>query len=75
MLIIVDPDKVETKKTMYSTRRKKQFQYGFDRVFAETSSQMDVYSYTAPPLLDSILEGYHATLFAYGATGCGTLSS
>ncbi|EEB06254.1 kinesin-like protein Klp5 [Schizosaccharomyces japonicus yFS275] len=45
--------------------------YAFDRVFDETASQYDVYTETARPLLDSVLDGFNATVFAYGATGCG----
>lgn len=43
----------------------------FDRVFEENTSQAEVYESTTRNLLDSVLEGYNATVFAYGATGCG----
>jgi hypothetical protein len=43
----------------------------FDRVFDENTSQSDVYEATTKNLLDSVLDGYNATVFAYGATGCG----
>ncbi|KIW09485.1 uncharacterized protein PV09_00363 [Verruconis gallopava] len=43
----------------------------FDRVFDEHTTQEDVYEATTKPLLDSVLDGYNATVFAYGATGCG----
>lgn len=43
----------------------------FDRLFDEDSTQQEVYENTTKPLLDSILDGYNATVFAYGATGCG----
>ncbi|RMD42571.1 hypothetical protein DV735_g2545, partial [Chaetothyriales sp. CBS 134920] len=45
--------------------------FGFDRIFDENATQDDVYVETAKPLLDSVLDGYNATVFAYGATGCG----
>ncbi|CAI6334696.1 unnamed protein product [Periconia digitata] len=45
--------------------------FAFDRVFDETTTQGDVYESTTKPLLDSVLQGYNATVFAYGATGCG----
>ncbi|KAK4034330.1 P-loop containing nucleoside triphosphate hydrolase protein [Parachaetomium inaequale] len=45
--------------------------FAFDRIFDQTSSQSDVYEGTTKGLLDSILDGYNATVFAYGATGCG----
>lgn len=43
----------------------------FDRVFDENTTQQDVYEATTKSLLDSVLDGYNATVFAYGATGCG----
>lgn len=43
----------------------------FDRVFDDNTSQADVYESTTRSLLDSVLDGYNATVFAYGATGCG----
>jgi kinesin family member 18/19 len=30
-----------------------------------------VFTHTAKPLLDGVLDGFNATVFAYGATGCG----
>lgn len=45
--------------------------FGFDRIFDENASQADVYEGTTKNLLDSVLDGYNATVFAYGATGCG----
>lgn len=52
-------------------KRVKDQTFGFDRVFDETTTQGDVYEATTKPLLDSVLDGYNATVFAYGATGCG----
>ena len=52
-------------------RRSKDHTFGFDRVFDENTSQGDVYEATTRNLLDSVLDGYNATVFAYGATGCG----
>jgi len=45
--------------------------FGFDRIFDENANQVDVYEGTTKKLLDSVLDGYNATVFAYGATGCG----
>ncbi|EFY96467.2 kinesin [Metarhizium robertsii ARSEF 23] len=45
--------------------------FAFDRVFDENTTQSDVYEGTTKNLLDSVLDGYNATVFAYGATGCG----
>ncbi|GAP85315.2 putative kinesin motor domain-containing protein [Rosellinia necatrix] len=45
--------------------------FGFDRIFDENTTQTEVYEATTKGLLDSVLDGYNATVFAYGATGCG----
>jgi len=36
-----------------------------------SSKQKDVYEQTARPLVDSVLEGFNGTIFAYGQTGTG----
>lgn len=43
----------------------------FDRLFDVDSTQREVYESTMIPLLDSVLDGFNGTVFAYGATGCG----
>lgn len=45
--------------------------YTFDNIFNESSNNQQVFETTVSPLLDSILEGYNATCFAYGMTGSG----
>ncbi|WWD17312.1 hypothetical protein CI109_101752 [Kwoniella shandongensis] len=52
-------------------RRYKNRKYVFDQVFAKEASQEDVFEKTAKSLLPGVLDGYNATVFAYGATGCG----
>lgn len=53
------------------TKRYKDKRFMFDRVFDSGARQGDVYEATAKPLLSGLLDGYNATVFAYGATGCG----
>lgn len=52
-------------------KRVKDQVFAFDRVFDENATQADIYEGTTKNLLDSVLDGYNATVFAYGATGCG----
>lgn len=59
------------KSTGPNGRRSKDQTFGFDRVFDENTTQGEVYEATTRNLLDSVLDGYNATVFAYGATGCG----
>ena len=49
----------------------KEQQFFFDYVFDKNSSQQEIYTKTTKPLLEGIIEGYNATVFAYGATGSG----
>ncbi|XP_013384616.1 kinesin-like protein KIF3A isoform X3 [Lingula anatina] len=45
--------------------------FTFDTVFGMESKQVDVYNQAARPIVDSVLEGYNGTIFAYGQTGTG----
>ena len=60
-----------SKSVVPSGKRVKDQTFGFDKVFDENITQGDVYEATTRSLLDSVLDGYNATVFAYGATGCG----
>ena len=41
------------------------------QVFGPDSTQEEVYNETTKHLVDNVLNGYNATVFAYGATGGG----
>ena len=43
--------------------------FTFDRVFGMESKQTDVYNDAARAIVDSVIEGYNGTIFAYGQTG------
>ena len=45
--------------------------FSFDHVFDMDATQLEVYEKTAKPAVNSILEGYNSTIFAYGQTGTG----
>ena len=45
--------------------------FTFDDVFDIDSNQEEVYSVSAKPAVNSVLEGYNSTIFAYGQTGTG----
>ena len=44
--------------------------FTYDRVFARQATQEQVFS-SVSDLVDSVVSGYNATIFAYGATGSG----
>jgi kinesin family protein 5 len=45
--------------------------HNFDRCFGMDSTQKQVYEDSVFPLIDDVLNGYNATVFAYGQTGTG----
>lgn len=50
---------------------KQNHSFKFDYVYDEQSTQLQVYENTAKPAVLSTLEGYNATVLAYGQTGTG----
>uniref|UniRef100_A0A3Q3JZP4 Kinesin motor domain-containing protein n=1 Tax=Monopterus albus TaxID=43700 RepID=A0A3Q3JZP4_MONAL len=45
--------------------------FSFDHVFGSTASQDSVYESCIQPLVESLVDGYNATIFCYGQTGSG----
>ncbi|KAJ8008742.1 hypothetical protein DPEC_G00081580 [Dallia pectoralis] len=45
--------------------------FTFDSVYDASSKQRDLYEETVRPLIDSVLDGFNGTIFAYGQTGTG----
>ncbi len=43
--------------------------FAFDALFGENSIQADVYNTTARSIVDSVLNGFNGTIFAYGQVG------
>lgn len=77
-MLIFDPLETNPINTMHRNvfpskllSRMREHRFVFDRLFDTNASQQQVFENTTRPLLDSILDGYNATVFAYGATGCG----
>nr|XP_058904818.1 kinesin-like protein KIF18B [Kogia breviceps] len=52
-------------------KKGKDLTFAFDRVFGEAATQQDVFHHTTHSILDSFLQGYNCSVFAYGATGAG----
>ena len=64
LIIIIDPYATANKRT-------KEKRYAFDHVFQENSVQEEIFTKTTMDLLDGVLTGFNATVFAYGPTGAG----
>ncbi|XP_061335162.1 kinesin-like protein KIF18A isoform X2 [Pezoporus flaviventris] len=52
-------------------RQNKDLKFVFDTVFAESSTQLEVFEHTTKSVIDGFLNGYNCTVLAYGATGAG----
>jgi kinesin family member 18/19 len=72
-ILTFDPDEKDRARAFVErgflppgTKRYKDKRFMFDRVFDVDARQTDVYDNTAKPLLKGLLEGFNATVFAYG---------
>jgi hypothetical protein len=54
-----------------STAENNSYKFSFDKVFDVNSTQQQVYMDSAKPIVDSVLEGFNGTIFAYGQTSSG----
>lgn len=50
------------------SKRYKDKRFIFDRVLDHDSTQQGVYESTSKPLLQNVLDGFNATVFAYGVS-------
>ena len=66
---IVDPGHQAT--NIMRKNRLKNRAYAFDHAFASTTPTSEVYARTTKFLVEGVMEGFNATVFAYGATGSG----
>jgi kinesin family protein 18/19 len=55
----------------FRQHRSREKHYAFDYAFGENSTQVEVFDKTTRFLIDGVLQGFNATVFAYGATGAG----
>lgn len=45
--------------------------FSFDKVFSPNSKQEEVYEYSAKHIIESVMQGFNGTIFAYGQTSSG----
>ncbi|XP_060030098.1 kinesin-like protein KIF19 [Erinaceus europaeus] len=69
MLTLLDPS--EDPEDTLRAHRSREKTFVFDMVFDEHATQEDVYCATTRHLVDGVLAGYNATVFAYGPSGAG----
>ena len=53
------------------TGKQEPIKYTFDATFDIFSTQMQVYKTAVEPIVESVLDGYNGTIFAYGQTSSG----
>ncbi|XP_025778956.1 kinesin-like protein KIF19 [Puma concolor] len=69
MAVLMDPD--EDPEDTLRAHRSREKTFIFDTVFDEHASQEDVYRATTQHLVEGVVSGYNATVFAYGPSGAG----
>ena len=70
MLVLMDPIEYNGPSTVFKNRTREQT-YAFDFAFDKYSPQTLVYEKSTKFLIEGVVNGYNATVFAYGATGAG----
>ncbi|KAJ8364034.1 hypothetical protein SKAU_G00128650 [Synaphobranchus kaupii] len=69
MVVLMDP--CEDPDDILRANRSRGKTYMFDVAFDFTATQEDVYVATTKNLIEGVISGYNATVFAYGPTGAG----
>jgi hypothetical protein len=63
----IENDKIK----IISSQKQKEIEFEFDFIFSEEITQKEIYEYTTEKLINKVMEGFNATVFAFGATGSG----
>ncbi|XP_048871811.1 LOW QUALITY PROTEIN: kinesin-like protein KIF19 [Brienomyrus brachyistius] len=69
MVVLMDP--MEDPDDVLRANRSREKTYMFDVAFDYAATQEQVYRATTKGLIEGLISGYNATVFAYGPTGCG----
>ncbi|XP_068161700.1 kinesin-like protein KIF19 [Antennarius striatus] len=69
MIVLMDP--MEDPANILRANRNREKIFTFDVALDEAASQEEVYRATTKGLIEGLISGYNATVFAYGPTGCG----
>ncbi|XP_076136275.1 kinesin-like protein KIF19 [Alosa pseudoharengus] len=69
MVVLMDP--FEDTENHLRANRSREKTYMFDVAFGQQAQQEEVYLATTKNLIEGVIAGYNATVFAYGPTGAG----
>lgn len=78
--LIFDPEEGEDEFALHSSnqthrgitkRPRKKITMKFDHVFHDETNNQDMFETCTKPIVQSVLEGFNCSIFAYGATGSG----
>ncbi|NXE89252.1 KIF19 protein, partial [Menura novaehollandiae] len=72
-VVLTDPR--EDPDDILRANRSREKTFVFDMVFDHTATQEEVYVSTTKSLIEGVISGYNATIFAYGPTGTGKTST
>ena len=64
----VDSDRGEVNVQLVNTPKRT---FWYDKAYGMDSTQEQVFQETAMPIVESVVQGYNGTIFAYGQTGTG----
>ena len=64
----VDSDRGEVNVQLANTPKRT---FWYDKAYGMSSTQEQVFQETAMPIVESVVQGYNGTIFAYGQTGTG----
>ena len=70
IVILIDPIEYNGPNTIFKNRSREQT-FAFDYAFDKYTNQNTVFEKSTKFLIEGVLNGYNATVFAYGATGAG----
>ena len=71
LVVLLDVSTESAPEEAFRVNRTKEKQFAFDIVLDSPATQTEVYGKSAAFLIEGVLNGYNATVFAYGATGAG----
>ena len=71
LVVLMDPLELTNSKATLGKNRSKEKQYAFDYAFDSYTGQNEIFENTTKSLVNGILSGQNASVFAYGSTGAG----